>query len=403
MKNNEFVDTYSDDIIYLIEARKALIKDPMVNNFESLCTASLSRILIVFTIGTIEAALEHWNEDDQTGILENYFQSNCSNKQRIESLENAFNDKGIIVDEDIFKDFLAIKYLRNTIVHASWTQQGKEYVVEREFPTDTRQLNEGHWKKIVTVHDNMLMYLGITKISSLTSFSGKVETKKYQESELRKVFKRRDVAFVYWSNMERINWIIQDYVQLYVKDHGSVEQENIYKIFDKNSDYALEFDFFDAIQSWDEYKRLTFDLASITKEQLVFCKKVLLSLHKNNNYPVMQSFITPQNVPSEFVKNYESDYLQHIFKGEKEYSTSNIHEALSTGENVYWMSKNDTAINMLVNVLPVAFSNQVEDLSERAEFALLAFQVRELWYWFVERKESPTSSFWLSYSLESVT
>ncbi|TOP71096.1 hypothetical protein CGH11_16290, partial [Vibrio parahaemolyticus] len=74
MENNEFIDTYSDDIIYLIEARKALIKDPMVNNFEPLCTASLSRILIVFTIGTIEAALEHWNEDDQTGILANYFQ-----------------------------------------------------------------------------------------------------------------------------------------------------------------------------------------------------------------------------------------------------------------------------------------------------------------------------------------
>ncbi|HHF2954753.1 TPA: hypothetical protein ACPJ0E_004421, partial [Vibrio diabolicus] len=403
VENNEFIDTYSDDIIYLIEARKALIKDPMVNNFEPLCTASLSRILIVFTIGTIEAALEHWNEDDQTGILANYFQNNCSNKQRIESLENAFNDKGIIVDSEIFKDFLAIKYLRNTIVHASWNQRGKEYLIERDFPTDTRQLNGEHWQRIVTVHNNMLMYFGITKISSLTGFSGEIETQKYQENELKKVFKRKDIALVYWSNMERINWIIKDYVRSFVESNGAVEKENIYKIFVEHSDYTLNFDCVDAIQSWDEYKRLTFDLAGITKENLYFCKKVLLSLHENNNYPIMQSFITPQNVPSECIEKYESDYLQHIFKGEKEFSTSNIHQALSMGEHVYWMSKNDTAVDMLVNVLPVAFINQVEDLSERVEFALLAFQVRELWYWFVERKSSPATSFWLKYSLENVT
>ena len=114
----------------------------------------------------------------------------------------------------------------------------------------------------------------------------------------------------------------------------------------------------------------------------------------------MSSFITPQNVPSKCIEKYESDYLQHIFQGEKEFSTSNIHQALSIGENVYWMSKNDTAIDMLINVLPVAFINQVENLSERVEFALLAFQVRELWYWFVERKSSPVTSFWLNYSLK---
>ncbi|MGV3003419.1 hypothetical protein [Vibrio sp. E150_018] len=403
MQNNEFIDTYSDDIIYLIEARKALIKDPMVNNLEPLCTASLSRILIVFTIGTIEASLEHWNEDDQTGILGNYFQSNCSNKQRIESLENAFTEKGIIVDSEIFKDFLAIKYLRNTIVHASWNDRGKEYLIERDFPTDTRQLNEKHWKRIVTIHNNMLMYLGMTKVSSLTGLSGKIETQEYQENELRKIFKRKDIALIYWSNMERINWIIKDYIQSFVQRNGAVDKEEIYKIFVEHSDYTLDFDCVDAIQAWDEYKRLTFDLARITKEKLVICKKILWSLHENNNYPMIQSFITPQNVPRESLEKYESDYLAHIFQGEKEFSTSEIHETLSMGENVYWMSKNDTAINMLVNVLPVAFSNQVEDLSERVEFALLAFQVRELWYWFVERKENPGKSFWLTFALDNVT
>ncbi|KPD24098.1 hypothetical protein AFK76_06145 [Idiomarina zobellii] len=57
----------------------------------------------------------------------------------------------------------------------------------------------------------------------------------------------------------------------------------------------------------------------------------------------------------------------------------------------------------LVNVLPVAFSDKVEDLSERANFALHAFQVRELWYYFVEMRENPSDSFWLNYAVENVT
>ena len=119
----------------------------------------------------------------------------------------------------------------------------------------------------------MLIYLGITKISSLTDFSGKIETQKYQENELRKVFNRKDIALVYWSNMERINWIIKDYVRSFVESNGTAEKENIHKIFIEHSNYTLNFDYIDAIQSWDEYKRLTFDLVGITKENLYFCKK----------------------------------------------------------------------------------------------------------------------------------
>lgn len=45
MEIEEFTDTYSDDIIYLREAREALLTHPLRSEMPNYCNASLSRII----------------------------------------------------------------------------------------------------------------------------------------------------------------------------------------------------------------------------------------------------------------------------------------------------------------------------------------------------------------------
>ncbi|XQF92287.1 hypothetical protein ACOBV9_13275 [Pseudoalteromonas espejiana] len=58
MEIDEFTDTYSDDLIYLKEARVALLTHPLRNENHDLCNASFCRIYSIMMIGSIEAMLE---------------------------------------------------------------------------------------------------------------------------------------------------------------------------------------------------------------------------------------------------------------------------------------------------------------------------------------------------------
>jgi len=142
MKSPEFVDAYSDDVIYLLEGRPALLTHPLRRELPELLNPSTCRLLAVFMIGSIELMLSDWRAKDHNDILKVYFDDKHTNGERINALCAAFQGAGITVDPEVFNDYLAIKYLRNTIVHHKWKDHEKDWLEQRGFPTDTRQLTE---------------------------------------------------------------------------------------------------------------------------------------------------------------------------------------------------------------------------------------------------------------------
>jgi len=118
-KIDEFIDAYSDDFLYLLEAPRALITHPLRGDytFEEFLNASFCCLFIAWVFQAIEIMLQTWQERDQIGILSQYFKEGFSNGYRVNALCPAFRQASIPVHPDVFKDFLAIKYLRNTIVH----------------------------------------------------------------------------------------------------------------------------------------------------------------------------------------------------------------------------------------------------------------------------------------------
>jgi hypothetical protein len=166
---SEFIDTYSDDLIYLHEARRALLTHPLSEYyaFSDFLDASFCRVTAVFVVGAIDAMLAEWRDAqrDRAGVLDQWFEQKAKNGERVRNLYQAFTDADIPVDEEVFSDYLAIKYLRNTIVHGRWHEHEKEWLDQRGFPTDARRLSTEHLHKIDHVTQNMMFYIFLTGVA----------------------------------------------------------------------------------------------------------------------------------------------------------------------------------------------------------------------------------------------
>jgi hypothetical protein len=75
----EFIDTYSDDLIYLREARTALVTHPFKAVWKENLDASFCRMLAVFMIGNIEEMLKKWRDKDRANVLDVYFAKDTKN------------------------------------------------------------------------------------------------------------------------------------------------------------------------------------------------------------------------------------------------------------------------------------------------------------------------------------
>jgi hypothetical protein len=211
----EFIDTYSDDIIYLKEGRQALLTHPLRKEIKFLCGASYCRMLAVMMIGSIEMMFAEWSKQDKNGILQMWFEENdkngnyISNGYRVKVLYDAFKDAGINVDKDIFDDFLAIKYLRNIIIHTNWTRSGTNWLKKRGFPTDTRELSEKEWDRMLNVNDNMMLYISLTSIGGINKGISKLDAPikipDIQQKVGLGIVREGDLISIFWSNLERIS------------------------------------------------------------------------------------------------------------------------------------------------------------------------------------------------------
>lgn len=227
MNVSEFIDTYSDDLINLHEARHALLTHPLSGHYAFLdyYDASFCRITAVFAVGAIEAMLADWRERRRgdASILDKYFEQRVNNGDRIRNLYQAFRDAGIEVDEEVFSDYLAIKYLRNSIIHGKWHDHETEWLDQRGFPADARKLTTDHLHKMDHVLQNMMFYIFLTGHVSIVDriHSGSVSVTQFVPTMPQKlvslgdaatrrvddpgILKIRDLERIIWSNLERMD------------------------------------------------------------------------------------------------------------------------------------------------------------------------------------------------------
>ncbi len=156
--------------------------------------------------------LESWRDRDRVSILESYFAKNVKNGDRVTSLYRAFSDAGIQVDRQVFDDYLAIKYLRNTIIHGQWKEYEKEWLAMRGFPTDTRKLTKQHLDRIDHVNRNMMLYIALTSVADPNA-PRPAKLVRLDETITRctddtGILRIRDIERIIWNNLERIGALL---------------------------------------------------------------------------------------------------------------------------------------------------------------------------------------------------
>lgn len=218
MNTPEFVDTYSDDVLYLLEARSALLTHPLRNESKELLDASICRLFAVFMIGSIEMMLKHWIEKDHHEVLKIYFADRdkagkqINNGQRVAALCDAFTKAAIPVDPNVFDDYLAIKYLRNTIIHINWKEHERQWLVSRGFPADTRKLTKEHLDRMTHVNENIIFYIALTTVAEPGARKPdkqvRLDENATKRSDETGILRIHDLDRIIWNNLERIYELI---------------------------------------------------------------------------------------------------------------------------------------------------------------------------------------------------
>jgi len=401
---NEFIDTYSDDLITIHEARAAAYTHPLRLDYafaESLLDASFCRILVVFVIGGIKAMLESWLKRDKLGVLKTYFAKGVTNGDRIISLYKAFTNAGIPVDKDVFNDYLAIKYLRNTIIHSGWKPKEKSWLEARGFPKDTRQLTKEHLDKIENVNQNMLLYIALTGIADVSAPKpaklirlDETLTRRRDESGIIHV---RDMARIIWCNLERIsNFIYRDIESVafnieYDWTAGRSKQElealddeerkrlfylaarrageEGYEPLAKHLDLARE-----ALEFWRDYRQRVF-----------IQKKVSIS----DALDVFTSpFFKPEMPEWSIIANAEDEIAKQlvdkIYLENQSLSRRQIVDALKAGKYAYKHCPNIMPVILLTLRLPIVDPRNTSEYIEEAKRAIDLFSLNRAWFDCVE-------------------
>lgn len=417
MEMPEFIDTYSDDILYIIESRKVLLTHPFRVEIKSICDASFCRLLAVFMVGSIEAMLQHWGEKDKFGILKKYFEKHADNDDRIQSLYNAFKKVGTNVDKKIFDAYLAIKYLRNIIVHSRWKPYEKEWIEKRDFPTDTRKLAGEHWHRMLEVNQNMMMYIastGMPELKRRTSNDKVIRLKMKREEELKPtIITRRDLPYVVFRNLENIALELYSSIKKAAisekrraknlsPEEEKISHKDAKRLFYLAAKKAGEEGFEEILKGkqlmkealffWDLYKQETFTKSNIQQKEIKESFKVLMELHKRKSYPE-GVFLWDEKLP----KEVKVGVVKKRLKNYRGLSEIEIIKSLDIGKLTYEFIRNITPLSLFAIYFPVIDRENAKTLVNEEKFILTAWKLREAWYFFIELREHPETSDWLFY------
>lgn len=373
MESTEFIDTYSDDILYLYDMREALLSHPLRNTTNNLFSSSFSRIYCVFMIGNLEAMIKKWS--NHNGILSEFLDNSKSNNSRIDNLYLAFIDSGINVDKEILQDYLAIKYLRNTIVHSGWNENQKSFILDRDFPIDSRELNDSHLQKMMNVNENMMFYIALISILDTGKKSLKNNDNLMRENvvlpEVDGIIRKKQYPVLIWNNLERI-------VRHFDLRFGKIKiTEN-----DELRNLAEEALFF-----WDEYKRHRLTGEFISKESITSSMDVLKNLQQSRSFikfPIGISKLKAlyYNLDEQQILD---EQLLTLFKGDAKYSGKDRLKAIITGEEIYNRLPNLSVLRLFVQYLPQILPEKNQYFVKEAKMILNLFELSRYYYHYIEQ------------------
>jgi len=163
---SEFTDSYSDDMMFLTSLRRILLRHPLQSFAPLFLDATLSRLYAVMLVGNVENAIAQEFDRNSEPKLDTYLNANVANATKVQALEGFLQERlSASVDTSILDDYLAIKYLRNGIIHSDQrTGAQAEYIKSHGFPIDSRDLTLVHLKRMARVDQSITMYFGMSRI-----------------------------------------------------------------------------------------------------------------------------------------------------------------------------------------------------------------------------------------------
>lgn len=380
---NMYLKLYSDDLSGIYQYRETLQSHPISQEAWSyIYNASFCRLFCIVMVSNIEFMLQVWKSFDQKKILEVYFKEfsddgkKIKNGERIRSLRDAFIKSGIKVNRDVFEDYLAIKYIRNAIIHADLTgdyYKGSLYkshvshIKKRNFPTDLTNFNDSHWERIQDINFQMMNYIKQTDVYKeynppCFQINSIVPGKK--DIYITRI---KDIHRIYWSNIEKYNLyfsnVISNHIEhtnydwankslLNIKTLNKEEQEieflkSMFKLSlggvrFNNCDYDLVQE---AIESWIEFWNITFRKNNISLD-------LLESIHHAIDGLLMGRDVT---------------------KKEREMLNSNIN-------NIYQYAPNVSAVSLLNKYLPIISPSRLSEFIFEGEKAFVSYTIRNKYY-----------------------
>jgi len=352
----EFIDTYSDDLLYLMDFRDSHLTHPGKIVIDFLFQASMSRLFSVFMIGGIEAMLENWRARDTNNVLAPYFDY-TSNENRITALTNNFKTNGIDVDEKILKQYLAIKYVRNTIIHSGWNENQKDFILDQGFPTDTRKLTDEHLQIMYNVNNEMMMYIASIQLKDYIKLGNYKKLPDY-----KRYFTKKELAGFLWQNLEKIDY------QIYEKKE--VTQNMI-------EEATYDWNLFKEISLTNHINIEKLDSSTLFLQRLVDEKKY-------SEIPI--GYFDFDKIGSAEIENANFlECLSKVLRLSKE-DVSLFIEAFSIAKKCYERMRNITASSLLKKLSKSDFSIPSFNLDKEAELADKIFKLGRLYYDYAENR-----------------
>ena len=406
MDISEFIDTYSDDLIYIHEGRAALLTHPLRGDYalREYLDASFCRMLAVFMIGSIEAMLESWRDRDRVRVLEKYFMESVSNGERVSSLYEAFCEAGIEVDRRVFDDYLAIKYLRNTIVHGRWKEHEKEWLDKCGFPTDTRKLTKEHLDRIEHVNQNMMFYIFLTS-QAVPTAAKPDKLVKLEETATRGVdetgiLRLHDIDRITWKNLERIDAYIYADIEKTVcteqydwtAGHSPDDLQRLGPAESKRLFYLA------ARRAGEENYELLARHRTLAKEALEFWREYwqrAIAPHEASILSALDVFASTHFKPEipgwSVVANVQEDdaarrLVDQILPTAGSLTSEQVVRALRVGKVAYERISNIMPVTLFTVRLPIVDPGNTPAYLREAERALDVFRLNRAWYECVEHR-----------------
>ncbi|MGB3298014.1 MAG: hypothetical protein WBA76_07075 [Phormidesmis sp.] len=364
--------------------------------------------------------LERWKERDNLSILNEYFESG-SNSERVESLRDAFIASGINVQPDVFDDYLAIKYIRNAIVHASWKtsagnvkQNQLDWIVERGFPSDTRKLTSEHWQRFEWVDENMMFYIALTGMPGVQPRPDldNVGVSPRPLPDTRGIIPQSSWPRIYWSNLERISSAISTNIEKaatipeFSWSQGLTDEQiedmshNEKKQRFYSSAYAAAKQGFEPLQDtdgyadnavwcWSQFVEHVVEFKDLETSAVEAAVASFRSIHENNIHPKNHIFPplhkdTPLSIREELVAA--------CFESVDPLTTREVAEAYAIGEKAKRAIMNVVPLKLFAIQLPILAPERYQEWQEIARYIIDVFEVGQSWDTALEGRSSPRAT-----------